>query len=354
MALGRCWRRWRRRPEDSVFSRLSLLAWAELPGERDRLCDPFTVLAALVQAMTSSFAPSLPSADLALLPPGTPSRRPGARRFSPDASGPSGRALSRRNDRVMSYRQLVRPLAVHYARQCQESCEDLIQVGLLGLIRAAELYDGKRQTPFDAFARPHIRGAILHYLRDAAPSVRLPRRQAELQSRLRRLQESCRETAGHPGSADRLCRALGLNQQQWNLLEQQRQLSRPCSLSSVPVEQLSETSSIAAPPWAADPSQGPLDNLALVDLGPASGIAMGVEEMLGLLEPQQGLVVRQVVLAGWSYRRLAEQLNVSPMTVQRQLRRGLARLREELERAGSPLGSFRPGSDPVPSAVPGC
>jgi len=309
--------------------------------------------------MTSSLAPSLPSADLALVTPLTPSQRPAAgrsRRIGSNAAPALTRALSHRNDRVMAYRQLVRPLAVHYARQCQESCDDLIQVGLLGLIRAAELYDGKRETPFAAFAKPHIRGAILHYLRDAAPAVRLPRRQAELQGRLRRLQEQPQDAAADPGRAGRLCRALGVDPQQLRLLEQQRQLTRPCSLSFALVEQLGETASLGGAPWAGEPCQGPLEKLVGTDLDHAAANGMGVEEMLDLLEPKQRLVVRQVVLQGWSYRRLGAQLKVSPMTVQRQLRRGLARLREELDRAAAAGGALRPGTGnaPVPSAVPGC
>ena len=68
------------------------------------------------------------------------------------------RTLQQRNARIEQYQQLVRPIALHYHLRCAEPLEDLVQVGLLGLLRAAELYSRQRQTPFDAFARPHIRG----------------------------------------------------------------------------------------------------------------------------------------------------------------------------------------------------
>lgn len=272
--------------------------------------------------------------------------RPTGRSSASRPHSPSGGDLASRNRRVMRYRQLVRPLAVHYARQCQESCEDLIQVGLLGLIRAAELYDGDRCTPFEAFARPHIRGAILHYLRDAAPAVRLPRRQAELQDRLRRLQAAVGQGDGVAGSRESLCRVLGVNLEQLSLLEQQRQLLRPCHLSPV----LSEQLSTEADPAAADG----LETLAARAFSPCTGRALGIEEMLGLLDPRQRLVVAQVVLAGWSYRRVAGQLGVSPMTVQRQLRQGLARLRQQLDALAADQGGIRSGRSPVPSDAPGC
>ncbi|MFM7170481.1 MAG: sigma factor, partial [Cyanobium sp.] len=81
-------------------------------------------------------------------------------------TSPSAKALKRRNALVEAHQHLVPPVASHYARRCPEPKDDLIQLGLLGLIRAAELFNPSAQTPFSAFARPHIRGAILHYLRD--------------------------------------------------------------------------------------------------------------------------------------------------------------------------------------------
>jgi len=220
-------------------------------------------------------------------------------------------ALQQRNLRVQTYRQLVRPIALHYSRCSSEACEDLLQVGLLGLIRAAELYRTERSVPFTAFARPHIRGAILHYLRDIAPCIRLPRRQAELQQKLARLEHQQREGGADPAATEDLCHQLGVNALQWRSLQQQGTLRRPCSLDPEMVEVL------AAPSPEAPQGEGP----------PATE----VEALLAILDPRERMVVRQVVLAGWSYRRLGEHMEVSPMTIQRLLRRGLERLRRHLD-----------------------
>jgi RNA polymerase sigma-B factor len=241
------------------------------------------------------------------------------------------KALRQRNLRVQTYRQLVRPIALHYSRCSSEACDDLTQVGLLGLIRAAELYCRDRSVPFESFARPHIRGAILHYLRDTAPCVRLPRRQAELQEKLSRLERQQLQGLGGPATPAELRRQLGVSAQQWSALQQQRQLRRPCSLAPDQLEL------VAAP--CTDPPED------------EAGAASEVEAMLAILEPRQRLVVRQVVLAGWSYRRLGEQMQVSPMTVQRLLRAGLDRLRLHL----APV-EVTPGAraDHEPSAAPAC
>ena len=41
--------------------------------------------------------------------------------------------------------------------------------------QAYNRYDAQRGTPFPSFAKPHIRGAILHFLRDRVGLIRLPR-----------------------------------------------------------------------------------------------------------------------------------------------------------------------------------
>ena len=43
------------------------------------------------------------------------------------------------------------------------------------MIQALQYFEQTKGTVFNVFAKPHIRGAILHYLRDKASLIRLPR-----------------------------------------------------------------------------------------------------------------------------------------------------------------------------------
>ena len=83
--------------------------------------------------------------------------------------------LKHRNRQIQDNLHLVRPIARHYAQQTGLESDDLLQVGYLGLIKAYNRYDAKRGAPCPSFAKPHIRGAILHYLRDRVGLIRLPR-----------------------------------------------------------------------------------------------------------------------------------------------------------------------------------
>lgn len=220
-------------------------------------------------------------------------------------------ALQQRNQRLERYGDLVRPIAWHYAHRCPETAEDLQQVGLLGLLRAAELYQESLGTPFSAFARPHIRGAILHYLRDQARPVRLPRRVQELEDRLRAVRRQIEASLGRLATDKELRLALGMSEGQWQAFEAAQRISRPCSLSDLEDHPLVAADEEECP---REPREADLVLRALNDL-----------------DPQRQRVIRSVVLEGRSLRQTAAALAISPMTVSRQLRRGLDQLRSTLE-----------------------
>ena len=202
-----------------------------------------------------------------------------------------------RNRRVADHLFLVRRVASHYAACTAERCEDLQQVGALGLIRAAERYDSQSTVPFEAFARPHIRGAVLHYLRDVAPLLRLSRR----------LQE----------------RAFQLSRQgHW----------------SAELESLRRWQSVQLlPPWRLQEAQA---DPACVQ-ATASGFGVDPQEALAALhglERRQRQVVEAVVLHGQSLRAVAERLGISAATVHRVLHQALAELRRLLNPASGAQG----------------
>jgi RNA polymerase sigma-B factor len=235
---------------------------------------------------------------------------------------PGKATVASRNDRVEEYKTLVKPIAAFYATCTPEPFDDLLQVGLMGLMRAAELYCTSNRAPFEAFAKPHVRGAILHYLRDAAPLIRLPRRVAELQQKAKR--DLDREGFG-PELTDSQRRAL----------EELKAWRPPVSLDQLPWDGFDIAASTEA-----NPGMGAEDTAAAV-------------EALQGLDAQSQWIVGKVVLEGWSYRRTASQLQVSPMTVQRRLKQGLALVKSALEQQRGGQGQG-PSWHPSQFAAGGC
>ncbi len=188
------------------------------------------------------------------------------------------RQQTRRNTRVEQHMRLVEPLARRYALSTGQDPDDLRQVGLLGLLRAAERYEGSRDVPFTAFARPHIRGAILHYLRDRAAIIRLPR--------------NVQEQTSDAGAG-------------FNAASQQRMI--------IPFEEEMITS-----------EGGTGERLDQSEKRRQLAAAMGQ------LPREERTALVQVVLNGQSLRDEARRAGVSAMTVQRRVKRGLAQMRAQL------------------------
>src|SRR5438876_5724695 len=78
-------------------------------------------------------------------------------------------------------------LAEYLARRFKnrgEPIEDLIQVALLGLLKAVERFEPSRGLEFSTFATPTIVGELKRHFRDKGWAVRVPRRVQELHLRL--------------------------------------------------------------------------------------------------------------------------------------------------------------------------
>ncbi len=70
------------------------------------------------------------------------------------------------------------PLARYLARRFEgrgESMEDLIQVAMLGLIKAVDRFDPSREIQFTTYASATIMGEIKRHFRDKGWAVRVPR-----------------------------------------------------------------------------------------------------------------------------------------------------------------------------------
>jgi RNA polymerase sigma-B factor len=82
--------------------------------------------------------------------------------------------LRAREELVRLCEPLVRSLAVRHAQR--EQLDDLVQVGMIGLLKAIERFDPTRGVSFSSFAVPTISGELKRHLRDHTWAVRPPRR----------------------------------------------------------------------------------------------------------------------------------------------------------------------------------
>ena len=139
-------------------------------------------------------------------------------------------SLHWRNALVRENLALVRQVANRLSKQTGQPFDELVSAGSLGLIRAVEAFDLKRDCGLSSFAVPYIRGAILHDQRDNGQPIKTPRRLRELHQRARRLVEQQRRQGVEPLTTGALALALNCRIEQ---LEEAKRVHRALQVLSL-------------------------------------------------------------------------------------------------------------------------
>jgi RNA polymerase sigma-B factor len=208
------------------------------------------------------------------------------------------------------------PLARQLARRhCSpiERLEDLEQVAVVGLIKAVDAYDPRRQVPFPGYAVPKILGEVWRHLRDSPGTIRVPRPVQELQGRLRSAQEELTSSDARAPSDESLALCLGVKRSRVTEALQADDMRFPLSLDQ---------------PIGAGTQ--PLHEV----IGSSDSALETVEQrqslisMMADLTDQQRRIVLLRVLYDMSQRQIGEIVGVSQMHVSRLLSEALRRLRQ--------------------------
>ena len=216
---------------------------------------------------------------------------------------------------------LVRREAYHWKNQCQESFEDLMQVGSIGLINAIERFDVSKGNAFSSFAVPYIKGEIQHYLRDKSPTVRMPRAWLTTYNQGCKIIRTKRSETGREPSSQEVADTLGITINEWYDIKLACQNRSPISLDT-PIDQ-SEDSSTSIGDLVTD------QKYQSFQLAQEDNIRL--QQALDLLEDRTREVVEFVFLKEFTHREVAETLGISAVTVSRQLKKGLIALKKILD-----------------------
>jgi len=215
--------------------------------------------------------------------------------------------------------ELHLPLVEYLARRFtgrNEPLPDLVQVGVIGLLKSIDRFDPARGLEFSTYATPTILGEIKRHFRDAGWLLHVPRRAQELQAPLARARDELSQRLQRAPTVAELATRL-----------------------EVPEDEVIEALEVARTYTGV-----PLDTLTGRDGAPVDNALLSeVDEQLerveqrALLRPAISALTdreREVLLlrfiAGKSQTEIADIVGVSQMQVSRLVARSLARLRAEL------------------------
>lgn len=216
---------------------------------------------------------------------------------------------------VEQYAPLARRIAARY-RGRGEPPEDLVQVAMLGLLKAAERYEPDRGTEFARYAVPTIMGEIRRHFRDSCWSIRVPRNLQELSLRANDVTNNLIGELGRSPTPAEIAERIGVGEDE--------------VLESLSAARAYSTLSLDAPAASYQPS-GPTIAEQISDDGYDPLDAVEARHALRAIVERLPERERRMLILRYfgerTQREIAEELSISQMQVSRLLARTLTLLR---------------------------
>lgn len=231
-----------------------------------------------------------------------------------------GHDLQAREELAARCVPLVRSIVRRYVGRGEET-DDLVQAGMLGLVKAIDRFDASTGHRFISFAVPNITGEIRRHFRDHTWDVHVPRSVQELDARVQKTRTAVVERTGHEPTVVELARACDVTTDE---IRDAQMAGRAYNAASL------------------DAPSG--EDRTVVDLrgGPDRGYALVEDEDL-IARAMVGLSDRERKVIDWRFRggllqrEIAERVGVSQMQVSRILRAAVARMGETAAGPGLPV-----------------
>lgn len=219
---------------------------------------------------------------------------------------------------VNTYRNLVESLARKYSRNSSIH-EDLVQVGMIGLLAAVRRFDASFGRSFETFAIPTILGEIKRYIRDQTWSVHVPRRIKELGPKIKKAVDELTNVNQSSPTVSEIAEYLDVSEE--DVLETM-EMSKSYRALSVDRKVESDSDGVG---------------VAIVDLVGDYEEAyekvdhkMLLEKIFPVLSEREQQILKCTFFENMNQKETGELLGISQMHVSRLQRRSLRKLREAI------------------------
>ncbi|MFH8336410.1 RNA polymerase sigma factor SigF [Streptomyces sp. AM6-12] len=221
-----------------------------------------------------------------------------------------------RNTLIEMNMSLVRFAAGRFRSRGPEEMEDIVQVGMIGLIKAIDRFEISREVEFTSFAIPYVVGEIKRFFRDTTWAVHVPRRLQEARVQLAQATEELRSRMGRTPSVKELAELMSLSEEE---VVEARIASNGYNAASLDAAlSTSDDSETALADFIG------FDDAALALVEDFHTLA----PMIAALDERDRQIIHMRFVEERTQAQIGERLGVSQMHVSRLLSRCLARLRE--------------------------
>lgn len=223
---------------------------------------------------------------------------------------------------VLHYERLVQSIARKYSNG-KSYHEDIVQVGMLGLLGAIRRYDPEYGRSFEAFAVPTIIGEIKRFLRDKTWAVHVPRRIKELGPKIKSAAETLTNELQRSPKVQEIADYLEVDED--DVLEAM-EMGR--SYQALSMDHSLEADSDGSTVTLFDIIGDTDDGYEMTDQ------RLIVAEALNVLSEREKQIIQFTYIEQMSQKEAGERLGISQMHVSRLQRKAIKKLQEAIAAAG--------------------
>lgn len=221
---------------------------------------------------------------------------------------------------VENYTALVGSIVRKYSKG-RDLHEDIMQVGMIGLLSTIRRYDPGTGTPFEAYLIPNVIGEIKRFLRDKTWDVHVPRRVKDLWPKLNSAVDELTRTLQRSPKIQEIAEYLETSEEE--VLET---MEMGKSYQTASVDQSIETGSDGS-------TMTTLDVIGSEDKGfEQVDQRMFLESALYVLNDREREIIQWTFIENKSQKETGEHLGISQMHVSRLQKKAIEKLRKVLAR----------------------
>ncbi len=226
---------------------------------------------------------------------------------------------------VLHYERLIQSIARKYSNG-KSFHEDIVQVGMLGLLGAIRRYNPEFGRSFEAFAVPTVIGEIKRFLRDKTWAIHVPRRIKELGPKIKAAVETLTIEMQRSPLVSEIAEYLDVEEE---LVLEAMEMGRSYQALSMDhtLEADSEGGTITL-----------FDIIGETDGGfEKTDQRMVVANALDVLSEREKQIIQYTYIEQLSQKEAGERLGISQMHVSRLQRKAIKKLQEAILSAGGVL-----------------
>ena len=220
---------------------------------------------------------------------------------------------------VLHYQKLVESLAYRYSKG-QSHHEDLVQVGMVGLLGAINRFDVTFERKFEAFVVPTVIGEIKRYLRDKTWSVHVPRRIKEIGPKIKRATDELTNELGRSPKIIEIAQRIEATEEE--VLEA---MEMGQSYNALSVDHSIEADKDGSTVTLLDVMGNTEEGYDLTEK------RMILEKVLPILSDREREIIQCTFLDGLSQKETGEKIGLSQMHVSRLQRTAIKKLRDAVQ-----------------------